>query len=145
MFNQRTTRHKPQINSDSDVHLFEDDIFDFPSMSYIVVRMLSTFDTNPEDSKLTHTTELKLTPREAEEGVCFPFSCSVLQTCPVCGGRGEVWTEDCGVCAGSGGGILPHRLELDVPPGVRNGSCLTFFVEPPFADKTKVEVKIEIS
>lgn len=145
MFNQRTTRHRSQINSDSDFCLFEDDIFDFPAMDDIVLRMLETFDTNTKGSQLTHTTELQLTKREADEGVCFPFNVPILQTCPICGGRGEVWTEDCGVCAGSGGGILSHRLELDVPPGVRNGSCLTFLVAPPFADKTSVKVKIEIS
>ena len=38
--------------------------------------------------------------------------------------------------------MLPHQLQLVVPPGVRDGTCLRFEVTPPYAPATWVEVRI---
>ena len=92
----------------------------------------------------THTTEVNLTPKEADEGTRVPVALPVHLTCPVCGGRGEVWNEVCGVCTGTGGGLLSHNLNVRVPPGVHHGTRLRFCVSPPFAPETHVEVRITI-
>jgi len=73
-----------------------------------------------------------------------PFDVSLHHTCPVCGGRGEVWLDRCGACDGSGAGLLPHQLQLVVPPGVRDGTCLRFDVTPSYAPATRVEVRISV-
>jgi hypothetical protein len=90
------------------------------------------------------STEVQLTPRQAETGVNVPIDVSLSHTCPVCGGRGEVWLESCGACAGSGAGLLPHQLQLVVPPGVRHGTRLHFDVTRPYAPVTRVHVRISV-
>jgi hypothetical protein len=90
------------------------------------------------------STEVQLTPRQAETGLNVPIDVSLAHTCPVCGGRGEVWLESCGACAGSGAGLLPHQLQLVVPPGVRHGTRLHFDVTRPYAPVTRVHVRISV-
>lgn len=127
---------------------FDDDVDnDFPSMATIariVPRMRAAFFSTEAEVGETHTAHIELTPTEAFEGVRIPCHLSVRPTCPVCGGRGEVGTESCGLCAGMGTGRLPHQLHFWVPPGVRHGECLKFSVTPPFAAETCVELYIAI-
>ena len=122
---------------------FADEIdIDFPSVSSLVDRMrASFFDAADEGPR---STEVQLTPRQAETGVNVPIDVSLSHTCPVCGGRGEVWLESCGACAGSGAGLLPHQLQLVVPPGVRHGTRLHFDVTRPYAPVTRVHVRISV-
>ena len=124
---------------------------DFPSMDAIIERMRASFfggfdghGGGADETQSTHTAEVELTARQADEGVRVPLDLPVRHTCPMCGGRGEVWTEPCGVCAGTGGGLLSHQLQLKVPPGVRHGTRLRFSVSPPYAAETRVEVRIAI-
>lgn len=126
--------------------LSDEVVVDFPSMAGVVAGMRrSFFDAAGDDEGCaTHTAEVRLTAKEAGEGVRVPFDLSVRQTCPMCGGRGEVWSESCGVCAGTGAGLLPHRLDLRVPAGVHHGTRLRFSGSPPFAAETHVEVRIAI-
>ncbi len=122
---------------------FADEVdVDFPSISSLVERMRESF----FGPTLGHplSAEVRLTPKQASAGVKVPLDVSLRHTCPVCGGRGEVWLEPCGVCAGSGAGLLPHQLQLVVPPGVRDGTCLRFDVTAPFAPATCVEVRISV-
>ena len=124
---------------------------DFPSMGAILERMRAAFfggsdglDSVADETRSTHTAEVELTARQADEGVRVPLDLPIRHTCPMCGGRGEVWTEPCGVCAGTGGGFLSHQLQLQVPAGVRHGARLRFSVSPPYAPETRVEVRIAI-
>ncbi|MGH8162190.1 MAG: molecular chaperone DnaJ [Gammaproteobacteria bacterium] len=49
---------------------------------------------------------------------------TLQQTCPDCGGRGEVIGEPCPVCRGSGRERHSSRLRIRIPPGVENGSAI---------------------
>ena len=122
---------------------FADEVdIDFPSVSSLVDRMRESFFGPPPAHPLW--AEVRLTPKQADAGVKVPLDVSLRHTCPVCGGRGEVWPDRCGACHGSGAGLLPHQLQLVVPPGVREGTCLRFDVTPPYAPATCVEVRISV-
>ena len=130
------------------VPAFNDDVAnDFPSMATIarlVPRMRAAFFSTEAEVGETHTAHIELTQTEAFKGVRIPFHLPVRPTCPVCGGRGEIGMEFCGLCAGIGTGRLFHQLHFSVPPGVRHGECLKFSVTPPFAAETRVELHIAI-
>ena len=122
---------------------FADEIdVDFPSIGSLVDRMRESFFGPARRQPLS--AEVLLTPRQADTGVKVPLDVSLRHTCPVCGGRGEVWLDRCGVCDGSGGGLLPHQLQLLVPPGVRDGTCLRFDVTPSYAPAACVEVRVSV-
>ncbi|HEY8505037.1 MAG TPA: molecular chaperone DnaJ [Gemmataceae bacterium] len=46
------------------------------------------------------------------------------QTCPACAGRGVIITDPCPECRGHGTVEVRRELEIDVPPGVDNGTRL---------------------
>jgi len=46
----------------------------------------------------------------------------VERACPTCHGRGEVIEKPCRNCRGEGRVDTPQRLEVEVPPGVDNGT-----------------------
>ncbi len=119
---------------------------DFPSMRPIVERMRAAFVDGEADtdSAITCHARFELTARQALEGVRLPLDLTVRHTCPACGGRGELYTGPCGLCRGCGTGLLEHRLQVPVPPGVRDGACLRYAVAPLGAGKTHVEVRIAI-
>ena len=115
---------------------------DFPSVSSLVDRMRKSF-WGPAVAR-SLSAEVRLTPTQAHSGVTVPLDVSLRHTCPMCGGRGEVWPDPCGACAGSGAGLLPHQLKLVVPAGVRDGTRLRFDVTPPYASATCVEIRISV-
>ena len=118
---------------------------DFPSMTPIVARMRAAFFAETGDrDRATRRAEVELTARQADQGVRVPLDLTLQHTCPACGGRGESWTDRCGLCAGSGAGFLPHRLHFRVPPGVRHGTRLRYSVTPPHAFETHIEVRIAV-
>ena len=122
---------------------FADEVdINFPSMSSVVDRMRESFFGPAPAHPLS--ADVRLTPKQADAGVKVPLDVSLRHTCPVCGGRGEVWLDPCGACDGSGAGLLPHQLQLVVPPGVRDGACLRFDVTPSYAPVTCVEVRISV-
>ena len=119
---------------------------DFPSMRPIVERMLAEFlagETDTDDPVTRHA-RFELTARQALEGVRLPLDLMVRHTCPACGGRGELQSGSCGLCGGSGTGLLEHRLHVPVPPGVHDGARLRYALAPPGADRTHVEVRIAV-
>ena len=130
------------------VPAFDEDVAnDFPSMATmarIVPRIRAAFFSTETEISEIHTAHVELTPTEALEGVRIPFHLPVRPICPMCGGRGEIGAESCGVCAGMGTGRLSHQLHLAVPPGVRHGVCLKFSVTPPFSAEAHVELHIAI-
>src|SRR5690606_39606183 len=46
---------------------------------------------------------------------------AVQQTCPACGGRGQVVTSPCGDCSGNGRVREEKVLQVKIPAGVDNG------------------------
>jgi len=46
----------------------------------------------------------------------------VERACPTCHGRGEVIESPCRACRGEGRVDTPQRLEVEIPPGVDNGT-----------------------
>ena len=123
--------------------VFSDEVdIDFPAVSSLVERMRrSFFGTVRQHPFLA---EVRLTRTQATAGVRVPLDQPLRHFCPVCGGRGEIWPDLCGICKGSGTGSLPHQLELIVPPGVRHGTRLGFDVTPPSAPSAFVQLRISV-
>lgn len=115
---------------------------DFPCMSKLVDRVRRSF--FGAGARRALSAEVRLTRSQADRGVSVPFDVALRHTCPACGGRGEVWLDPCGACGGSGAGLLPHQLQLVVPPGVRDGTCLRFDVTPPCAPVARVRMRISV-
>jgi hypothetical protein len=123
----------------------DDVAIDFPSMAPVVARMRDAFFAEAADGCVpTRCAEVELTARQADQGVRVPLDLTVQHTCPACGGRGESWTDRCGLCDGSGAGLLPHRMHFRVPAGVRHGTRLRYSVTPPHAFETHIEVRIAV-
>lgn len=118
---------------------------DFPSLAPMLARMRDAFFAEDGDRGVTtRRAEVALTARQADRGVRVPLDLTVRHTCPACGGRGGSWTDPCGLCDGSGAGLLSHRLHFRVPPGVRHGARLRYSITPPHAVETHVEVRIAV-
>ncbi len=123
--------------------LADEAAIDFPSLDGILGRMRKAF-FGRDGGISSLSTEILLTPREAFHGVTIPLDVPLRQTCPVCGGRGEVWAEPCAVCAGTGDGLCSHLVQVSVPPGVRHGTRLHVNVTLPYAPSTLVEIRVAI-
>lgn len=122
---------------------FSDEVaIDFPSVASVLDRMRDAF--FGAEPIITRSAELVLTPHEAFYGVSVPLEVPLRRTCPLCGGRGEVWTDWCGGCRGLGEVSLAHSVHVRVPAGVNEGARFRFSVTPPGAPPTLVEVSITI-
>lgn len=115
---------------------------DFPSVSSVLDRMRDSFFGGAPEASLS--AEIVLTPQEAFWGTHVPLHVPLRRTCPRCGGRGEVWSDWCAVCAGGGEVSATHEMRLRVPAGVREGARFRFSVAPRGAPQTFVDVRISI-
>lgn len=115
---------------------------DFPSMTTAVERIRTSMLGEELESPLR--AEIRLSPREAFDGVTVPLDVPVRSACPLCGGRGESWMESCRACAGTGESLFHHRVRLSVPPRVADGTSFRFKVTSPLALPTRVEVHVAI-
>jgi molecular chaperone DnaJ len=68
--------------------------------------------------------DLVLVPEEAARGGVCAFMFSVNEPCKECNGGGIVSGGGCPACYGSGFLSRRRLLEIDIPPGTRNGSVL---------------------
>jgi hypothetical protein len=126
---------------------FKDEVaIDFPSMDEAVERMRDAFlaPLNESDVQPELSAELRISPREAFDGVTLPLDVPVRKICAACGGRGEDWPEPCKKCDGTGHAIARHPVRLIVPARVQDGDRFSMSVCAPSASPTRVEVRIAI-
>ena len=153
------SKHEPRRDSDAirarerrgdvvraeNVNWFSDEVVvDFPSMDAVVDRIREQF-VGLDDGAASHSAEILLTPRDAFRGVRVPLQVPIRRTCQGCGGRGEVWTDRCPDCSGSGDALGHYEVQLSVPAGVRHGTQFRFCVTPRSARPTLVEITIAIA
>jgi len=116
---------------------------DFPSIGPAVERIRASMVL--EEAELPLRADVRISPREAIDGVTLPLDVPVRGACPLCGGRGETWMEPCRACAGTGDSLFHHRVRLCVPPGVSDGARFRFRVSSPPGLPTRVEVHVSVS
>jgi hypothetical protein len=124
---------------------FADEIaIDFPSVEPAVERMREAFlGERPDDDVLRR--ELAVSRREAWDGLVVPVDVPIRGLCRQCGGRGEVWTEPCDACRGTGALLLHHAVRVTLPPGVADGARFRFRVSSPGAESVRVEIRVAIT
>lgn len=133
----------PAASSACERDSFADEVaIDFPSVEAVVGRMRETF-LGREDGDMLRA-ELQLSPREAFDGLIVTLAVPLRSTCGPCGGRGEVWTEPCDACGGTGHAFFRHRVRLSVPAGVADGACFRFRISTPQSVTRRVEVTVAI-
>jgi molecular chaperone DnaJ len=115
---------------------------DFPSVSSVLDGMRHSFFGEMPHARLA--ADVELTPEEAFWGAQVPFLVPLRGTCADCGGRGEVWEEWCGTCAGTGEVLLEHPVRLRIPAGVRPGARFRFSVMPAGTLLTLIEVRVTV-
>jgi hypothetical protein len=125
---------------------FQDEIaIDFPSIGGLVDRVRDAFLGDAErEASGTVMRELRLSNHEARRGTIIPLELPIRGTCRQCGGRGEVWTEPCLECCGSGDSLVRHPIRVSVPAGVLDGARFRFRVSSPHAAPVRVELRVAI-
>jgi hypothetical protein len=122
---------------------FDDDVIvDFPSVAPAVDRIRNAF--LADERAMPLDAVIQLSSRDALEGVTVPLSVRVWRTCAECGGRGGNWVEACGRCQGIGSALVPHQLQVTVPAGVVDGTCVLFTVTPPHHQPTRIQLHIGV-
>lgn len=123
---------------------FRDEVaVDFPSLGAAADRMREAF-LATDGTVAPVAAEVRLSARDARESRRVPIELAVRSTCPVCGGRGEVWSEACGACEGTGDDVTRHQVHVRLPSGVRDGSRFLFSVSPPHAPATVVDLRVTV-
>ena len=51
---------------------------------------------------------------------------SVARTCGTCGGTGQVVTDPCKTCRGQGRVLREHQMQVEIPPGVEDGTRIRY-------------------
>ena len=136
-----TTGREPACLSDREWCADEVGI-DFPSLAATLARMREALVADEGQAPLR--AEVRLSPREAFDGIVVPLDVPLRRACPLCGGRGETWMEPCVPCAGTAESLFHHRVRLSVPPRVSDGARFRFKVSSPLALPTRVEVRVAI-
>jgi hypothetical protein len=127
-----------------DASCFADEVVvDFPSIAPAVDRIRTAFLADERVESLSAA--IHITSREAREGATVPLDVPVRCTCRDCGGRGELWAERCGECAGSGTRLLHHQLQVSVPAGVPHGARFCFTVTPRHDTPTRIELHVLVA
>jgi hypothetical protein len=117
-------------------------IIDFPSVAPAVERMRSAFVDG--EHALPLLARIRLSARQAVEGVTVPLELPVRMTCRTCGGRGETWSEPCHVCGGTGTEMLRHTVNVCVPGGVADGARFRFSVATRHDPPTRIELHVAV-
>ena len=124
---------------------FADEIaIDFPSVESAIERIrLAFLGTRPDGEVLSR--EVRVSRRQASGGGVVPIEVPIKSTCHRCGGRGEVWTEPCDDCDGTGASLEHRPVRVVLPPGIEDGARLRFRVSSPGAASVRVELRVAIS
>ena len=118
-------------------------VIDFPSVASAVDRIRKAFLADEPNTALS--TEVQLSPRQALRGTRVSLDVPVPCTCHDCGGRGEMWTEPCARCKGSGSELRHHQLRVALPAGVVDGTRFTFTVTPRHNRPTRIELHVLVA
>ena len=65
---------------------------------------------------------VEISLEEAYHGSKRMIQLQTTDPCTACGGTGRVGNRVCTMCGGAGGKAVPRRLEVKIPPGVKDGS-----------------------
>jgi DnaJ-class molecular chaperone len=65
---------------------------------------------------------IKVSLEEAYRGSTRVVQLEAEEPCTACGGTGRVGNRVCTICDGTGGKVIPKRLEVKIPAGVKDGS-----------------------
>ncbi len=65
---------------------------------------------------------VEISLEEAYHGSKRVIQLQTTDPCTACGGTGRVGNRVCTMCGGTGGKAVPRRLEVKIPPGVKDGS-----------------------
>jgi molecular chaperone DnaJ len=65
---------------------------------------------------------IEVSLEEAYHGSARVIQLQTAEPCTACGGTGKVGNRVCTICNGTGGKVIPRRLEVKIPAGVRDGS-----------------------
>ena len=119
---------------------------DFPSLEPIVARMRESFlgGAGAGDASGVLTGDVALTADQARRGGTVPVEVPLWRVCHRCAGRGEIWDEACGHCAGQGHGVSRRLIDVTVPAGVRAGMWMSFEVATQHASATLVHLRVAI-
>lgn len=144
---QLTRRYHPDISGEElsvpvGAVLADEVHIDFPSVLSVLDRMRHSF--FGASRRANRSPDIVITPQEAFWGAAVPLDVPVTRTCARCGGRGEVWNEWCGDCAGEGD--LPGRqaVRVRIPAGVQDGRRIRFRVAAPGIRETLIDAHIRI-
>lgn len=123
---------------------FADEVtVDFPSLAPLTARARQAFlagsEKPPRDAL---SAEVCVSTDDAYRGAVVPLGLRVHGTCHECGGRGEVWSEPCARCSGTGDVEVYHRLALTIPPRVSDGSRFHFRIA---AGQAAVRVQVRVA
>jgi len=90
---------------------------------------------------------VEVTLEEAYHGTNRILSLESGQACPSCGGTGRIQNVPCSACRGSGIVAGMKRLEVKIPPGVRDGSRVRIAGkgEPGFAGRNSGDLYLVTS
>jgi len=123
---------------------FADEIaIDFPAVDHAVERLREAF-LGEQAQARTLTTEVLVSKHDATRGTVVPLAVPLRGTCVLCGGRGEIWTEPCRACGGTGDRLVHHPLRVALPPGVVHGARFRYRVNSPEAAPVRVEIRVAI-
>ncbi len=99
---------------------FEFDLGDLGDLGFGSIFDLFRRGRRPRPADLTYNVEVSL--QEAYTGTTRLLQLAVQEPCATCGGAGEIAGAICHVCQGTGILERTRRLEVRIPPGVREGS-----------------------
>jgi hypothetical protein len=116
---------------------------EFPSLDQFVERARDGL-LGDAGAGVALSTDVLLSSRDASSGTLVTLEVPLRRTCPLCGGRGEVWTEPCADCCGSGDALVRHPVLFAMPPGIANGARLSFRVHAASAAPVRVEVRVAV-
>lgn len=98
-----------------------------PSFDELFERLWSNFENwpRPKAARIENLAlEAVLNPEEAIQGGKIRLRIPGLATCPACGGYGATGPYECWRCQGNGAIAANFPLEIQFPPGVRDGHAI---------------------